>query len=109
MLQRPPRVQGLQLGQLIPSLIELACADTLQQIGVAVQEVARRILVLKGNKRPWPATIFRWGRALATNTDRVGAFPVPWEPAFYPDHILPQVSKIVFIEETFVGAEVEVA
>jgi hypothetical protein len=56
-----------------------------QSVGIAVQDVAGRTLVLQCHKRPWSATVLGWLRARATNADRVDALPVPREPAFHTE------------------------
>ena len=98
----------LQLGQLIPGIVEVACADTLQQVGVAVQDIARCILVLKPHEGPRPPTVFWRRRTLPTDADRLQTRVVPSQSAFRPDHRLSQVTKVILVEEASVVAEVNV-
>jgi hypothetical protein len=53
--------------------------------------------------------MFRWRPALPSDADRIRQLLVPCQSAFYPDHMLPQVPEIVFIEEAFVRAKVKVS
>jgi hypothetical protein len=46
---------------------------------------------------------------LSTEADRVQTHVVPCQSVFHPDHMLPQVTEVVLVEEAFVVAEGKVS
>jgi hypothetical protein len=86
--------------------VEIPRLDARDELPQVLTDVARdRIATLQ--EGPGPTAVLRRCRASPADTDGIGSFRLHDEPAFDPDLVLPRVAKIVLIEESLDGAELE--
>ncbi len=105
-IQCKPRAQGVDDIQVVLDGVEIPRLHALDESLQVLADVARGRIAAH-QEGPGSAAVFRRRRAATADTHGIGSLRLHDEPSLDPDLVLPGVAKVVLVEESLVGAELE--